>query len=512
VILETVGNQRPAVQYVPPLFHTSAGQDAIDLAAVAGLNLDDWQQYVLTESLKEREGDGKWTAFEVGLVVPRQNGKNALLEARELAGLFLLNEELIIHSAHEFKTAQEAFLNIKNRIFGVDELLEEVWGYNGDPEGQIAGIKTAHGSEGITLKGKGKKKGREGNRLRFAARSGGSGRGFSGNLIIFDEAYALKTAELAAMIPTMAAKSITGNPQLWFTSSTGMPDSDVLLNLRERALKAKNGQRLAYFEWSIPHYEDFYEGVALEDRKHKTEYDYMADRENWMTANPAAGTRIATEFIQSELDAMELDLEKFGRERLGILAKLGGVTELPEWAGGLDETSRPGANPVLVIDCTPSGDYACLGSASKNEDGQIHLELIEEGEGTEWLAPRIKKIKEKRDIAGVWAIEGSQAETLRERLKKEGVTLKSLPFKKYVRGCGQLVKALKEKTAVHPAQKHVDDAVKSVRRKPYGDSLFYWNRKANGGNISPIVAETAAFAVLQGRGTANNNTGKVLIL
>jgi phage terminase large subunit-like protein len=509
MILDTVGNQRPAVQFVPPLFHTSSGQDAIDLAAVAGLHLDDWQQYVLTESLKERAGDYKWTAFEVGLVVPRQNGKNALLEARELAGLFLLNEELIIHSAHEFKTAQEAFLNIKNRIFGVPDLLERVWGYNGDPDGQIAGIKTAHGSEGITLKGKNN---REGNRLRFAARSGGSGRGFSGNLIIFDEAYALKTTELAAMIPTMAAKSITGNPQLWFTSSTGMPDSDVLLNLRERALNAKPGQRLAYFEWSIPHYDDLYEGIAVEDREHKSELEYMGDRKNWMTANPAAGTRIAEEFIQSELDAMQLDLEKFGRERLGILAKLGGVSELPEWANGLDPDSRPGDNPVLVIDCTPSRDYACLGSASITPRGKIHLELIEEGEGTEWLGARIKKVKEKRAIAGVWAVEGSPAETLKEMLKKEGVTLKGLPFKKYVRGCGQLVTALKAKTAVHPGQKHLDDAVKSVRRKPYGDSLFYWNRKANGGNISPIVAETAAFAVLQGRGTATNNTGKVLIL
>lgn len=512
MILDTVGHQRPALEYVPPLFHTSAGQDAIDLAAVTGLDLDDWQQYVLNESLKERAGDGKWTAFEVGLVVPRQNGKNALLEARELAGLFLLGEELIIHSAHEFKTAQEAFLNIKNRIFAVPELLEEVWGYNGDPEGQIAGIKTAHGSEGITLKGKGSKKGREGNRLRFAARSGGSGRGFSGNLIIFDEAYSLSTASLAAMIPTMAAKSITGNPQLWFTSSTGMPDSDVLLNLRERALNPKDTQRLAYFEWSVPHYEDFYEGVAEEDRDHQSEYEYMADRKNWMRANPAAGTRIAEEFIQSELDAMQLDLEKFGRERLGILAKLGGVSELPEWASGLDLDSRPGPDPVLVIDCTPSRDYSCLGSASINEDGKFHLELIAEGEGTDWLAQRVKEIKAKRPIRGVWVVEGSTAETLKESLKKEGVIVKSLSFRKYVRGCGQLVTALREKRAVHPAQKHLDDAVKSVRRKPYGDSLFYWNRKANGGNISPIVAETAAFAVLQGRGTANNNTGKVLIL
>lgn len=509
MLLDTVGAQRPALQYVPPLFHTSAGEDAVDLAAVAGLNLDDWQQHVLHESLKERQGDGKWSAFEVGLVVPRQNGKNALLEARELAGMFLFKEELIIHSAHEFKTAQEAFLNIKNRIFGVPDLLEMVYGYNGDPDGQIAGIKTAHGSEGITLKGK---NGREGNRLRFAARSGGSGRGFSGNLIIFDEAYSLSTASLAAMIPTMAAKSVTGNPQLWFTSSTGMPDSDVLLNLRERSLGDKPG-RLAYFEWSIPHYDDFYEGVPEEDREHKTEYEYMADKRHWYLTNPALGNRIAEEFVQSELDAMQLDLEKFGRERLGILAKLGGVSELPEWSMGLDPESKPGEKPVLVIDCTPSRDMACLGSASRRPDGKIHLELIDEQEGTEWLAEKIKSIRKKREIAGVWVIEGSTAETLKEALRLEGIAVKLLPFKRYVRGCGQLVDALKAKTVSHPGQKHLTDAVKSVRRKSYGQDLFYWNRKAAGGNISPIVAETAAFSVLNGRSSSSDsNNGKVLIL
>ncbi|MGY4986484.1 hypothetical protein [Streptomyces nigrescens] len=54
----------------------------------------------------------RWAAFEVGLVVSRQNGKGSLLEARELAGLFLFGERLIIHSAHQFDTSKEAFERI----------------------------------------------------------------------------------------------------------------------------------------------------------------------------------------------------------------------------------------------------------------------------------------------------------------------------------------------------------------------------------------------------------------
>src|SRR5690606_42159086 len=66
----------------------------------------EWQRYVLEHSLGERE-DGRWCAFEVAVVVPRQNGKNVIIEARELAGLFLWGEKVIIHSAHQVKTARD---------------------------------------------------------------------------------------------------------------------------------------------------------------------------------------------------------------------------------------------------------------------------------------------------------------------------------------------------------------------------------------------------------------------
>src|SRR5665213_714851 len=94
-----IGAQLPRLSSVPPYVSTT-GQEAIDLAALAGLVLDPWQQWVLMRALGER-ADGKWSAKRVGLVVGRQNGKNSVLEARELAGLFLLGERLIIHSAHE---------------------------------------------------------------------------------------------------------------------------------------------------------------------------------------------------------------------------------------------------------------------------------------------------------------------------------------------------------------------------------------------------------------------------
>jgi hypothetical protein len=121
------GAQRPRVSHVPAGV-SSAGVEAVELAASAGLVLDEWQAFVLESSLRERRvGDElKWSAFEVGLIVSRQNGKGSILEARELAGLFLFGEQLILHSAHEFKTAQEAFRRVLSLVENTDDLRKRV--------------------------------------------------------------------------------------------------------------------------------------------------------------------------------------------------------------------------------------------------------------------------------------------------------------------------------------------------------------------------------------------------
>ncbi|MFF1843059.1 LAGLIDADG family homing endonuclease [Streptomyces sp. NPDC058217] len=96
------GHQRPRILTVPSTGLSSAGQEAVDLAARAGLQLDPWQQFVLDRGMAER-ADGNWAAFECCVNVPRQNGKGGIIEARELWGLFIGGERLILHSAHEFK-------------------------------------------------------------------------------------------------------------------------------------------------------------------------------------------------------------------------------------------------------------------------------------------------------------------------------------------------------------------------------------------------------------------------
>ena len=104
-LAEIVGHQRPTIWSVPAPdggSSTAQGEDAVALAAHAGLFLDEWQQWILKEALRETPGN-KWAAFEVAMVISRQSGKGSVLEARELAGLYVIGEELQIHTAHELR-------------------------------------------------------------------------------------------------------------------------------------------------------------------------------------------------------------------------------------------------------------------------------------------------------------------------------------------------------------------------------------------------------------------------
>ncbi len=269
-----LGDQEPRVCSLPPFDSSASGRNAVALAGLARLELDPWQRLVLEAGLRRR--GGKWAAFEVALIVARQNGKGTVLEALELAALFLFPDvRLILHSAHEFKTAAEAFLRVR-------ALIED----NPDFDSQVSRIRTAAGAEAVELK--------DGKRLRFVARSSGSGRGFTSDLVILDEAYKLGDQEMAALLPTLSARP---DPQVWYTSTAGDQDSIQLGRVRARGV-AGGDRSLAFLEWSAEDTDD------------------PAAHATWARANPGLGIRIAPDYIEREMAALGPDA--FARERLSI--------------------------------------------------------------------------------------------------------------------------------------------------------------------------------------------------
>jgi len=176
-----LGDQRPRLESRPPAV-ASYGDVAVDFAAAAGIVLDDWQQYVLW-ALHDVDERDRWAGSEAGLLVSRQQGKTEILVAFDLCRLFLfpmadLRRRTVLHTAHEVKTATESFEALKAVIESQARL-----------SAMVDHIYSANGKEAIVLK---KRRGqRLGDRVRFVARSKGSGRGFAAADIVFDASAAV---------------------------------------------------------------------------------------------------------------------------------------------------------------------------------------------------------------------------------------------------------------------------------------------------------------------------------
>lgn len=469
-----IGSQVPRVEYVPPGRVDSLAEDPILLWELAGMSLDLWQEHILDVGCSVG-ADGKWTAFEVGLEAPRQNGKTGSLEALMLAAMFAWDAKEVIYSAHEFKTTVKTFRRIERLVRSTPVFMQ-----------QVERIRYGNDSKSIELK--------DGTVLQFMARSGNAGRGFSADLVILDEAYNLSTEMIAATVPAMAARSIDGNPQIWYLSSAGMVGSSTLNGVRDRAM-AGNEESLAWMEWSAP------KGADPEDV------------DAWYVSNPALGIRISEKFVRSELASFRSDTElgeaAWMRERLGIREKLDNETffNLDSWALARDPYAVPSEVLAFAIDVPPSRDVANIGMVSLLPNGDVMVELVDRAPGTAWVPQRMKELQERHHPQATIVDARSAAAALESDLRGHGVAFKFVSTNDYTSAAGQIFDMVHPRDEdtdedrprlVHIGQDELDTAVQAAKPRYLGDgSAFLWQRKNITQDISPLVAVTLALAGLQ---------------
>lgn len=468
-----VGSQVPTIHVVPE-YVSSAGGEAAELAERAGLVLDPWQRMVLRDGMGERP-DGRWASFEVAVMVARQNGKGALFEARCLAGLFLLGERLIMYSAHEFKTAQEMFRRLEELISGTPSLSR-----------RVKAVSRSKGDEGIELV--------TGQRLRFVARSTGSGRGFSGDCNIWDEAQHLGDGPVDALMPTMSARP---NPQLWYGCSA--PDRDMapceqITRVRNRALSG-DAQRLTYCEWSAEPCTDMCTPSC-------TEHDDPADPAVWAKTNPGLGIRISAEHIATEQESMSP--RGFARERLSVgnyptdKGRWEVISEAA-WKATEDPASQPMDPVAFAIDVTPDRSMASIAVAGAREDGLIHIEVVDHRSGTGWVVDRVKQLIERWSPCAVALDPGGPAGSLMADFDEAGIELAKPRTRDAAGACGAIYDAVVRPPDAEdwsPTLRHIPHpgllaALAGASRRPLGDA-WAWNRRGASVDICPLVAVTLA--------------------
>lgn len=467
-------SQAPRVRVAPNRRSRTYGDLAADFAGSYGLTPDPWQRLVLDDWL--RESDGRWASLTCGLSVPRQNGKNGALEVRELFGMVGRGEK-ILHTAHQVKTAQKHFRRLKH-FFGRKA---------GDPGARfpelnalVAEVRNVNGQEAIFLT--------TGGSVEIVARSTGSARGFTVDVIVCDEAQDMSDGDQEALLSTTSSAP-TGNPQWIYTGTPPGPkvNGEVFTRIRSSALESDPGRR-CWHEWSAP------SGVDLDDR------------DVWTRVNPGLITgRLLWDVVEGERGGMSD--EGFARERLGMWeeAATTAVIDPKSWAACADEHSTATDRLVLGIDVNPERTIASVGLAGLRPDGRTHVELVETRTGTAWVAGFVEDVCRKNRIATVVVDGISPAGALVDDLERRKVRTTVTSVAQMGQACGRLFDGVMDMQLVHIGQPQLDTALAGARKRSIGtEGAWGWNRKNTTVDITPLVAVTLAC---WGVGAAKVKTG-----
>ena len=339
------GARKPRIEILTATPSYSDGPDAVTLGRSLGTNPFEWQEDVLWHLCARDELD-RPAYVTVGLSLPRQNGKNLVLEIYEVYQMVVCGAR-ILHTAHRVKTAKESFDRLV-RYFKRKELAP-----------LVEKIRYTNGEETIILNNGGK--------IQFSARSRANTRGFADiQIVVFDEAQDLTDEQINAIMFVLAASS-TGDRQMIFTGTPPDPDSPgtVFRRNRKAMLSGSPTSRSCWIEWSV-------------DDLPPLDATFADVLDDVYATNPSMGLVLDIGFTESEFANASID--GFARERMGW------------WDPDVDAKEPPAIDPEVW-------DRTAILTIGKRYQGIVALGVKFSMDGTSWALAGCKAKRDRSSYA-----------------------------------------------------------------------------------------------------------------
>lgn len=452
------GSQEARINIRPERCSTD-GEDAALLMGEYGCRLDPWQQEIVDCWLGKDEND-RYNVTSAGLSVPRQNGKNVCLEAREFYGL-VVNGERILHTAHQVRTSKKSFRRLAAMF--TDKRHPEVTDI-------VRTIRYTNGEECIELD--------NGGVIEFSARSRQAARGFDGiSLVVYDEAQELTDDQAEAIMATLSA-SATGTRQIIYTGTPPYPGCPGTIFRRVRTSCTGNpGTHDSWHEWSV--FAESIDEINAEDKS------------LWYMTNPALGIRLSEEFTEKEFTTLSKD--GFARERLGwwspILTRQTDYAISEEiWDACSSVDIAPNGKTAYGVKFSPDGSEVALCVAVIPKEGTARIELIDRrptGLGTQWLADWLNSRYKKASCVVIDGRNGVDVltEKISETWHAKGSVIRP-NAREVIASVSTLMDSLNERTVTwFESQEDLRDSAITSTKRPIGGGWGF-----GGADSAPIEA------------------------
>lgn len=435
------------------------------------------QRYVLDVGLEIDPVTGIFAYREVGLSIPRQQGKTETVLSVMVHRIIAWTRQNVLYTAQTRGMARQRW---------EDEFLVKL------DLSKLAGryrARKTNGNEAVIWS-------KTRSKLGITSNTEKAGHGPPLDLGVMDESFAHEDDRLEqAMKPAMATKEMA---QLWWASAGGTEKSIWLNKKRERGRELIEALWLtgthpgiAYFEWFAP-----------------DELD-RNDPKTWHTCMPALGKTITEATIRADRDGMddaEFDRAYLNRTRKHIPPPDPNVPS-KEWPGLVDVKSKPGTDIAIALEISANRDSAAIGVAGLRADELMHLELIDLRDGTAGLVARLVALKARHNPVAVAVMPNC---AILSELDQAGIKRPAKPDKpqrgdlwvptwqEYATACARMTDLCRQGRVRHIDQRELNLAVAGAHTKPMGDA-YGWARRNTEVNIVPWVAVTLACAAAETR-------------
>lgn len=454
----------PLMGAVMPRLHTpwlngaSRVNEMVELAERIGMPLLEWQKVCMKDMCAVDENNmfiRKSNLF----ICARQSGKSHMLRMRVLAGLFCFDEQNILIMSSQMNMAEKSLEMIAGIIERNDFLRERVRGGT---------IKKAYmrtnGRHRIILE--------SGAEVKVVAANIDASRGLTADMVWIDE---LREVGVEALDASKSTTLTRPNSQRYYTSNAGHKMSEVLNDMRERALH-KPPKSVGFYEYSGNDNCDLW------------------DRSQWALANPSLGTLISEDAIEEIIST-----SSYASAMTEQLCKWVG-TDLSPWTPGSWEACAdpslimsPGMYSMFAFDIEPHNKrHAALMAGAILPDGRIGLSLVKTWESDRAI-DELKIAVDIKTYCDEWMpkmilFDKYTGQAVADRLANSGQKIEDCSGTQFYTACSTFKDYIDNKRVVHGNQEFLNESMDNVAAKS-NDAAWRIIRKQSAGSVAaPISA------------------------